>query len=352
MRYRKLGKTGLEISAITYGGMALGAKSAAPSDERRTRAIHAALDAGINAIDTAPLYEQGGSEKLIGLALKGRRDRVVLMSKVGLRWDDPRGKILFGNVRKNSRPDSLKWEVDQSLARLGVEYLDLCQIHHPDDETPIADAIGTLLELRRAGKIRELGVSNFSVPQLEQVRAAMGTVPLASVQQELNLIERTAERSILPWVREHQVGFLAYAPLYKGLLTGRVADSKTFSRDDFRGDIPAFQPKNRARINAAIERVARPMATKHGVSVAQLAGAWVLANSGVTSAICGASSAEQAKENAATADLVLTGAELLELRQALEAVKIEGAPPAGLLGQAEKRAKYYARRIKLKLTGG
>ncbi len=325
--------------------MALGAKSAAPSDERRTRAIHAALDAGINAIDTAPLYEQGGSEKLIGLALKGRRDRVVLMSKVGLRWDDPRGAILFGNVHRNSKPDSLRYEVDASLTRLGVDYLDLCQIHHPDLDTPIADSIGTLLDLRRAGKIREIGVSNFSATQLEEVKAAMGAVPLASVQLELNLIERTVEREILPWVRENQVGVLAYAPLYKGLLTGRVADSKVFSRDDFRGDIPAFLPKNRALVNRVVENVLNPIAGARGLSVAQVAVAWVLAQSGVSSAIVGASSAEQARENAAAADVILTGAEVLQIRQAFEGLQLDDSKPKGLLGKVEKRARYYARRL-------
>jgi methylglyoxal reductase len=343
MLYRRLGRTNLNISAVVYGAMALGSKTAAPSEESRTRALHAALDRGVNAIDTAPLYEFGGSEKLLGRALAGRRDSVVLMSKVGLRWDDPRGLPLFEfedssgarrTVRKNSRPDSLRWEVDQSLLRLGVEYLDLVQIHHPDVEVPIADSIGTLLELRRAGKIREIGVSNFWPSLLDQTARALGDVQLASIQQELNLIERSAERDILPWARAHGAGVLVYSPLYKGLLTGRVSDTREFSRDDFRGGLPGFQKANRARVNRFLVSVVRPIADRHRVSIAQVGLAWVLAQAGVTAVIAGASTAEQARENAAAAEVLLSGIEILEIRTAVEAIELErGSSRLGLVGR-------------------
>lgn len=351
MRRRRLGRTDLEVSELVLGAMALGAKSAAPSDAARISAIHAALDAGVNAIDTAPLYEFGGSEKLLGRALKGRRDQVVLMSKAGLRWDDPRGVPLFefdgGVVRKNSRPDSLVQEVDRSLSRLGVEYLDLLQIHHPDIEIPASDYIGTLLELRRAGKIREIGVSNFWPQLLDEVRAALGEVPLASIQPELNLIERSAEREILPYARAHGIGVLIYSPLHKGLLSGRVGDEKMFSRDDFRSGLPAFQPKNRAPINRVLSMVVRPIAERHRATVAQVALAWVLAQSGVTAVIAGASSEAQARDNAAAAAVRLSGLEILEIREAFEKLTIDTTPvERGVRANLRGRA----RRVRAKVT--
>lgn len=340
MRLRRLGRTNLEISPIVYGAMGFGSAS----EESRLNALAAAIDSGLNAIDTAPLYEFGGSEKLLGRFLKGGvRDRVVVMSKVGLRWDDPHGDVLFesprGVVRKNSRPDSLRWEVDQSLARLGIDHLDLVQIHHPDVHTPIAESIGALLELRRAGKVREIGVSNFWPALLADVLRALGDVPLASIQQELNLIERSAERELLPWARAHQVGVLVYSPLHKGVLSGRVALDRVLARDDFRSELAAFQPANRAAINGAIDRVVRPIASRHGVSVAQVVLAWVLAQSGVTAAIAGASSAEQARENALASAVALTGIEILEIRAAFEALSIAATVRGGLRARVRHRLR-------------
>src|SRR5688572_31566392 len=164
VQYRRLGKSDLQISPIVFGAMALGGKSANHDEETRVRTMQAAFDRGINAIDTAPLYEFGQSERIVGRALKGRRDRIVVMTKVGLRWDDDFGDVLFEffddgrrrAVRKNSRPDSIRLEVDRSLERLGIDTIDLVQVHHPDPRTPIAETMGALLELRRAGKVRHI----------------------------------------------------------------------------------------------------------------------------------------------------------------------------------------------------
>jgi aryl-alcohol dehydrogenase-like predicted oxidoreductase len=233
MRTRRLGNSDLEIPVVVFGAWAIGGWGwggrDAATDAAAVDALRHALDVGSGAIDTAPVYGFGHSEELVARAIAGRRDRVVVMTKAGLRWDDERGKLSFegtddrGIARKlyrNSRPDSVKAECEASLRRLGVDVIDLLQIHWPDPTTPIADTMGALLELRAAGQIRACGVSNYSVDELEEARRALGDVPLASDQPKSSLVHRAIEVDVLPYAREHGVGVVAYSPLEQGLLTG------------------------------------------------------------------------------------------------------------------------------------
>jgi len=332
---RKLGQSELEVPAIVFGAWALGGWNWGGSDDASAvRAIEAAIDAGMNAIDTAPVYGFGHSEEVVGRALAGRRDEVVLMSKVGLRWDDPRGTFYFKTVDqdgkpreiwRNSRPDAVVVEVEQSLRRLRTDRLDLVQVHRDDPSTPVDETMRALARLVEQGKLRAVGVSNFTVPLLEQARAALGKIPLASNQPKYSLVAREIERDVLPWCREKDVGLLVYSPLEQGLLTGKVQAQRSFPESDGRHKRATFTPENRARVNALLERVLRPIAQGHGATIAQVVLAWTVAQPGVSSAIAGARTVEQARENARAGGLQLAPGEPAAIRSAFEGLELSGS---------------------------
>jgi aryl-alcohol dehydrogenase-like predicted oxidoreductase len=342
MRHRRLGRSELEVPVVTFGAWAIGGWYWGGSDDdAAVRAIQTAIDSGMNAIDTAPVYGFGHSERIVGRALRGRRERAIVMTKVGLRWDEAQGDFYFEttdgegrklSVYRTARPESVKWEVEQSLGRLGVETIDLVQVHWPDPKTPIADTMGALLELRAEGKLREIGVSNFSVEMMKDAENALGGVPLASDQPKYNLVVRDAEREILPFARSRSIGVVVYSPLEQGLLTGRVTAERTFPASDGRHKRPTFTAENRRRVNELLARVVRPIAEMHSATLGQVVIAWTVAQPGVTSAIVGARTSEQARENAAGGDLVLEPRENAAIRSAFEALVLE--PPAGASGSA------------------
>jgi aryl-alcohol dehydrogenase-like predicted oxidoreductase len=333
MQRRELGACGIDVPVVIFGAWAVGGWSwGGADDERSVQAIQASIDAGANAIDTAPVYGFGRSEIVVGRAIQGRRAAVVLMTKVGLRWDDERGDPAFETtdelgrklvVRRNLRPWSVREEVEHSLKRMRVDVIDVVQVHWPDPRTPIPETMGALLELRAQGKLRAIGVSNFDVAQLELARKALGGVPLASDQPKYSLLARDIERDVLPWCRAAGVGVVVYSPLEQGLLTGKVTAERTFGADDGRSRRATFAAANRARVNAAIERVLAPIAARHGATCGQVALAWVVAQPGITAAIAGARTPEQARENAAAGALVLEPGELAELRAAFESLRLE-----------------------------
>lgn len=331
MHARPLGATGLSVSPIVLGTWAVGGGYwGAADDERSIAAIRAALDAGVTAIDTAPFYGLGRSERVVGRALAGRSD-VLLATKVGLRWDDDRGEFFFDatdergralRVFRNGRPDSVRHEVEQSLARLGVEHLHLVQVHWPDATTPVADTLGALAELHRAGTIGAIGVSNFGPALLREAQEALGDIPLASVQSRYSLVHRELEQDVLPHARAHGLAVLAYSPLEQGLLTGEVTPSRRFHDGDGRRRRPTFQRENRRRVNALVQEVLAPVAAAHGRSCAQVALAWTVAQPGVTAAVVGARDARQAAENAAAGDLALSPDELSAIDRAFAGLEL------------------------------
>jgi aryl-alcohol dehydrogenase-like predicted oxidoreductase len=320
MKTRRLGRTELEVPVVTFGAWAIGGWQWGGSDDAAAvAAIRRALDVGMTAVDTAPIYGFGHSEHVVGAALAGRRDEAIVMTKAGLRWDDPRGPLFFEfddehgrrvKVHRNSRPDSIRHEVDKSLVRLGVERIDLLQIHWHDATTPIADTMGALAELRTEGKLREIGVSNYSPEQLVEAQASLGDVPLASTQPRYSLIFRDIEDDVLPAARELGLGTLVYSPLAQGLLTGKVGPERVFAADDLRRNKEEFSPEGRALVAAALAHAVQPIADRHGATLAQVALAWTASQPGVTSAIAGARSARQVEENAAAGDLELDPDEL------------------------------------------
>jgi aryl-alcohol dehydrogenase-like predicted oxidoreductase len=329
MQYSTLGASQVKVSRVIFGAMGFGKRS----DQECIRSLHAAFAAGITIVDTAPLYGFGESERWVGQAIADRRDSVQLLTKVGLSWDDQHGEVLFQfpddsgrmrAVRRDSRPHKIRVEVEASLKRLGTEVIDLIQVHHLDLHTPIADTLGELNRLRQEGKVRAIGVSNYPVRSLDQSLAVLGA-DFVSNQCEFNLLSRGVQRDVLPWCRDHQVAVLVYSPLAQGLLAGRSLSGSPPPADWRNGGL-MFRPGNLRRIDGALRQVAVPIAARHKVGLSEVALAWLLAQSGVTAVIAGASSETQAASNARAAGLALDAAELSLLDQTFSQVRISDGP--------------------------
>jgi aryl-alcohol dehydrogenase-like predicted oxidoreductase len=313
MDARRLGNSSLRVSPVIFGAWAIGGWMWGGADEKDAiEAIHAALDNGITTIDTAAVYGFGRSEELVGKAIKGRlREQVIIATKCGMRWDSDEGSDPWPQtgpdgqpvvIRKNSRPDSIIHECEKSLKRLGVETIDLYQIHWADLSTPVEDSMAAMLKLKDQGKIRAIGVSNYPIDLLER---AFKAAPLASVQPPYSVIRRGIEADIIPFCRRHNVSPIVYSPLERGLLTGHVGPDRTFAPGDHRATLKSFSVDNRKRIMAALERI-RPLAEQHHASFAQLIINWTYNEPGITAALVGARNAQQAEHNARAMDLNLT----------------------------------------------
>jgi methylglyoxal reductase len=289
-------------------------------DTGARRRVDAALEADLHTFDTAPLYGFGRAEELLGAALRGRRERALVLGKVGLRWDSEHGEVMFRArgadqrelaVRKDSRPSSVKWEVEQSLKRLATDHLDLVQVHQRDRLVPVAETLGALLELHGEGKVRAIGVSNFDAEDTREAARVLGAVKLASNQVEYSALRRGAERDIAPTLSELDVALLAYSPTARGLLGGSSLAAR------------ATTSRYAARVQSAVKDVLQPLAGSRGWSVAQLSLAWVLAQPFVDAAIIGARDEEQLREAAHVLERGLTGDEVEAVRRALDGIRPE-----------------------------
>ena len=329
MRYRKLGKTDIELPAVILGAWAIGGWRWAGTDERDAiEAIQVGIDCGINCIDTAPTYGFGLSEEIVGRAIRGRRDEVTIATKCGLRWDTEDGEFFFKNVDLKGDPvtlrslltrESLTLECERSLERLGIDTIDLYQIHWPGSRADFGEAMETLLDLKQQGKIRSIGVSNFSAAMMEN---CFSYGPLDCNQPKYNLLHRAIETDALPFCRDRNVGVIAYSPMELGLLTGKVTMERTFPKGDIRDESESmlwFKPENRRRVLEALQSV-KPIAEGHGLTLAQLALAWVIAQPGITSAIAGARNPNQTRENAKAGDAQLTPDELSRVGETFSAL--------------------------------
>lgn len=299
MEQRAIGQSGIQASAIALGTWAIGGWQWGGTDEKHAiEAIHAALDAGITLVDTAPAYGLGLSEEIVGKALEGRRDKVVLATKCGMVWHTQQGTYSFDEngtpVYKYLGADSIKHEVEQSLKRLRTDHIDLLQTHWPDKTTPIAETMCALMDLKAEGKIRAIGASNVTTAQMDEYRAAG---QLDSDQEQYSMIDREIETSLLPYTRAHDIAMLAYSPLALGLLSGKIGPERTFEGDDQRNDNPRFSIDNRRRV-ADLLADFQPIAERNGLTIPQLVIAWTGAQPGVTHVLVGARNAKQAQENA------------------------------------------------------
>ncbi len=307
MEDRNLGWTDLTVSRVGLGTWAMGDDFwGSVDDQESIRTIHAAIENGISLVDTAPAYGSGHSEEVVGKALKGRRDRVVVATKVGIR--KPGGKL-----QKNLSPDSVRQEIEDSLRRLGVETIDLYQIHWPDPNTPLEDTLEVLLQAQEAGKFRYLGVSNFDTGLMDTVRSI---TRLASLQPPFSLLQRDIEDEILPYCKEHNIGVLSYGTLSGGILTGKFREFPTFEEGDYRAKFyPAFNPKIWDKVQDVVDTL-RDIASERNVPVAQVAINWATAQPGMTCALVGAKRPDQAISNAGAGQWDLNDAELEQIQEA------------------------------------
>jgi len=301
MKQRLLGKNGPLVSAMGLGCMGM-SEFYGPGDEAESIAtVHRALDLGINFLDTADIYGMGANETLVGKAVKSQRDRVIIATKFGIiRTGDPRARGV------NGRPEYVRACCDASLTRLGVETIDLYYAHRIDPRTPIEETVGAMAELVRAGKLRLLGLSEAS-PQT--LRRAHAVHPIAALQTEYSLWSREPEDEILATARELGIAFVAYSPLGRGFLTGRIQRFEDFAADDYRRISPRFQGDNFERNLELVKRV-QAMAREKGCTAGQLALAWVLAQGDDLIPIPGTKRRSYLEENAAATEVTLTPEEL------------------------------------------
>jgi aryl-alcohol dehydrogenase-like predicted oxidoreductase len=303
MQTRRLGSQGPEITVIGYGAWEAGGADWGPneSEDAVIAAMHAALDAGIGWIDTAEVYGSGVSETLVGRAVAGRRDDLLIFTKVA---PAPEGS--------GFRPEQVRAACDASLGRLGTDHIDLYQLHWPDDTgVPLEDTWGAMAELVEAGKVRHVGVSNFDREQIERCEAIRH---VDSLQPEFSMLALD-ERDLIAWCGQSGVGVISYSPLGAGLLTGAIAPGTEFS--DWRGGQTEGYLADLDRSLATVERL-RPVADRLGISLSQLALAWNIAQPGVTGAIAGSRNPEHVRANAAAGDSVLDETDQAEIEQILK----------------------------------
>ncbi|MBK5568540.1 aldo/keto reductase [Ensifer sp. SSB1] len=320
---REIGRSGVKASAVGLGTWAIGGWMWGGTDERESiAAIQASLDAGVTLIDTAPAYGLGRSEDIVGKALAGRRDKAIIATKCGLVWHTDKGRHFFDQdgkpVHRYLGRDAIHHEVEQSLKRLGTDYIDLYITHWQDPTTPIEETMAALEDLRKAGKIKAIGASNVARGELEQYIAIGG---LDAIQERFSMIDREIEADLLPLTRRSGVATLSYSSLALGLLSGGIGPERVFSGDDQRRNNPRFSVGNREKV-AAFAKAIRPVAEKHGATIAQIVIAWTLAQDGVTFALCGARNPAQALDNARAGTIRLDQDDLKGIDAAIAATLV------------------------------
>jgi len=319
MRYEEIGRSGIRASVVGFGTWVTGGWLWGGANEQESvQAIHCAIDQGISLIDTAPVYGFGRSEEIVGKAIAGKRDKVVLATKCGQIWHTSKGRHAFDSDGKSIYhylgPESVRYALAQSLRRLHTEYVDIYFIHVPDPTTPAVQTVEELSRLKKQGKIRVIGVSNMSLDQLADY-AASGIVEVD--QEKYSMLDRQIEICQVPFCEQHSISLMAYSPLVQGLLTGKIGPDRKFFGDDMRRENSRFQPENLRKVTALLDRI-RPIAAKYKVTLAELAIAWTVASPPVRHVLVGARTADQVRENARAGDLKLTEEELDIISSAIE----------------------------------
>lgn len=324
MEYRRLGESDLKLSTITFGAWAAGGWMWGSTDRHdAVEAIRASYDEGVTAIDTAPIYGQGTSEEIVGEAIKDiARDKVQLLTKFGMRWDlqSPKGDFAMHtknnngqeiNVYKYAAKESVIKEVEDSLQRLGTDYIDLLQIHWPDSTTRISETMEAMELLLQQGKIRAAGVCNYSVQQLQEARESLAVV---SNQVPYSMLNRAIEKELVPYAAEHTLGIIAYSPMERGLLTGKYRGETSLNEGDHRQQyFKKFQDKD---VSGFLDNI-RPLAEDKGASLAQLVLRWTTLQPAITVVLAGARNKEQAVSNAKAMQFNLSASELAMIGEAL-----------------------------------
>ncbi|OXM83087.1 aldo/keto reductase [Paenibacillus rigui] len=303
MAQRKLGRLGLEVSALGLGTMMM------PDNDESVRTIHGALDLGVTLFDTADIYgdgfmkgEFGGNERMVGRALKGRRDRAVIATKFG---------IVSPEMKTQGHPAYVKKSVDASLLQLGIDYIDVYYQHRIDPYTPIEETVGAMAELVQAGKVRYIGLSEATP---DQIRRAHAVHPLTAVETEYSLWSREVEDEVLPVLQELGIGFVPYSPLGRGFLTGQIRTLDDLPENDYRRFFPRFQGDNFVK-NLEVVVLIEKFAARKGCTPSQLALAWLLAQSEQLVPIPGTKRLDRVKENLGALEITLSAEELADIER-------------------------------------
>lgn len=289
MEYRKLGTSDLSVSVVTFGAWAAGGWMWGGTERKdAVQAIKASYDLGVTSIDTAPIYGQGTSEEIVGEAIRELpRDKVQILTKYGMRWDVAKGDFGFKSknnegkdidVYKYAGRESIIKECEDSLRRLKTDYIDLYQIHWPDVTTPIEETMETVAQLIKEGKVRHAGVCNYNVAQMQEAEKA---VQLVSNQVPYSMVKRDIEEDVVPYCLENDKAILAYSPLERGLLTGKMKPGHQFGEGDHRANLYFFQDENLKRTNAFLQKI-KPLADDKKASLAQLVIRWTVEQPGIT----------------------------------------------------------------------
>jgi len=317
MKYRKIANTDLSLSEVTFGAWAAGGWMWGGTERSEAiEAIRASYSLGVTSIDTAPIYGQGTSEEIVGEAIKGiPRDRFQILTKYGMRWDLKKGDFGFSSknnsgedidIYKYAGKESIIKECEDSLKRLGTDYIDLYQIHWPDSTTPIEESMEAVARLIEQGKVRYAGVSNYDTKQLAE---AEKYVDVVSNQVPYSMVKRSIEEELIPYCLQNNKSILAYSPLERGLLTGKMKPGYQFSNGDHRSEISFFKDENLKRTNDFLDLI-KPIADEKNLTIGQLVLLWTLAQPGITIALVGARNSEQAIVNAKALESSLSSEEI------------------------------------------
>ncbi len=329
MQYRKLGKSDLELSVITFGAWAAGGWMWGGTERKDAiKAIQESYHIGVTSIDTAPAYGQGLSEEIVGEALMDiPRANVQIITKYGLRWDLKKGDFHFKSkdndgkdidIYKYAGRESIIEECENSLRRLKTDYIDLYQIHWADSTTPIAETMEAVARLIEQGKVRYAGVCNYNVAQMVE---AEKTITLVSNQVPYSMVKREIEKELVPHCIQNNKAILAYSPLERGLLTGKMKPGYKFGEGDHRANLYFFNDENIKRTSVFLDKI-KPIAEAKSITLSQLILSWTLAQPGITIALVGARNAEQAVANAKAGDITLSAEEIKTINSHLAKLEI------------------------------
>ena len=325
MEYRKIGNSDLELSVITFGAWAAGGWMWGSTDRNDAiNAIKAGYDLGVTSIDTAPIYGQGDSEEIVGDAIKGiSRDKLQLVTKFGMRWDLAKGDFGFKSknndgkeidIYKYAGKESVIYECEQSLKRLGTDYIDLYQIHWPDVTTPISETFEAVNKLIEQGKVRYAGVCNYNITQLKE---GDQTLEIISNQIPFSMVNRGVEEETVPYCIEKNKSVLAYSPMERGLLTGKMTADYKFEEGDHRQGNKFFSPESIEKTNAFLAKI-KPLADEKNATLSQLVLRWTVERPGITIALVGARNEKQAVQNAEAINVKLNAEEIQFINSELE----------------------------------
>lgn len=329
MIFAALGNSDIRISKLTFGAWAIGGWMWGGADEKDAlQAIETSIDLGMTTIDTAPVYGFGKSESLVGKAIKSKRDQVQILTKYGLSWSSKNGKYYFSttddngkkiDIHKYAAPDSVITECEESLKRLNTDYVDLYQIHWPDYTTPIESTMEAVLKLREQGKIRAAGVCNYSA---DQMKIAEKVIEIETNQVPYSMVLRNIEKDVMPYCLETGKGVLAYSPLQRGILTGKITSKYKFNEGDHRPSTLFYKEPNLSRINQFLNEI-KLLADEIDLSLTQLVLSWTIQQKAINAVLVGARNPVQVKENVKASEVTLDINVIQEINRKLDNLNLD-----------------------------